>query len=413
MSEENKQNTNDIFKQKFEDFNIEPSPQLWTNIENSLIHRKRNKLIIISTISVAASLLILLIPNWFSTTTNYSKEIISSLPEKESNIYNNTKTSNYKPNDINNSIKPIARNIVTHTKIAKNISLKKTSKNKITRTIIVPPDTPSSRYLLALNNHILLPTIINRNDDLEKIRNNIDIMKRSEKQAKEQPKIQLNFGHSRSGSNSNNVYSYLRSKFSSAEFSSLENELGSERKADVKINADFGLIFEKALNNKVSIISGVRYLSFTDDKETIDAPIATLGKIKEMNEIINNIEDNTINKINQKLSYLEIPIHLKYYIIKKNFSLYLKGGVGLNFLIKNNADIFLSNGETHKSKTSEISKLSFAGNVGIGISYNINKSIYFTIEPHFRHYFNSLSTNKDIKLKPDLTNISFGLGIIL
>ena len=66
MSIGNEQHTNDIFKQKFEDFNIEPSPQVWSNIKDSIAREKRNKIIIISTVSIAASLLLLLLPQVFS-----------------------------------------------------------------------------------------------------------------------------------------------------------------------------------------------------------------------------------------------------------------------------------------------------------------------------------------------------------
>ncbi len=264
--------------------------------------------------------------------------------------------------------------------------------------------------LLAINNNINMPSKIEENRDLEKIRRNIELINRSNKSNKIQPKIQFNFGQSKTNNSSNSINPEAITKFALGEFASLQDRSSVVKRSSVKINADFGLNIEIPICKKMSLVSGVKYLSFTNDKGKSESQIATLGPIEKIDEIFQNIGTNKINDINQSFSNLEIPCNLKYYIINRKFSLYLTGGVGINFLINNNAKISLTDGTKIKSKTEDLSKLSYSGLVGLGISYNINKSIYLSIAPHFRHYFNSLSKNKEIIIKPDIFNVSLGLG---
>lgn len=414
MSKGNTQHTDDIFKQKFEEFNIEPSKELWDNIEKSMAREKRKKILIISSIGIAASLLLLLIPSWFFNKSSFNeRNNLYTKTNKYTTIEEDKSTKvespNYKKKKNNSNIN--IREIKDVLLSQKSIKDKKSNKQQSqTRTIIIPFDGLRNNDLLTLNNEITIPTYLKENKELERIRKNIYLLQRSKETIKIQTKIQLNVGKSRTTDISTTDNLYRNLNISKNEFTDPKISSSNIIKSAVKIKNDFGINLEIPIKNRISLLTGVKYLSFTDDKDKTNTTNAVLGPIKDINEIIGGVKYKFIKEVKQEFSNIEIPIALKYYIINRKFSVYISGGVGLNLLIDNNADIILSDDSKYKSETEDLASLSWSGLIGFGVSYNINKTFYLSVEPHFRHYFNSLNKNNSYSIKPNISNFSFGLG---
>lgn len=461
MSQE-KKHTDDIFKDKFKDFNIEPAPAIWDNIESSVAASRRKKLILTPIIGIAASLLILAIPTWYFNFNPFSesKEIYTELISQDSTENNatvsekeilnnqqkveqpdsstrknvqgdkpdpatNIKKDVFSSKDDINKIKDESINGNNSTSIAtvsdkkdsdynSNLISSKDEQIKFVRSrkvIVVSTEMAfDGKRSLALGTNLDIPSKIKWNRDYNIIRENLAFINKEKKTIRNKMGIHLDLGQSGSGSGSSYVYHPLENSFHKSDLGPFASREATVAKPSVKLKNDFGISLELPVYKNISIVSGIRYLSFSDDKSQGEEMIASLGSIKDMEDIyIKNI-DKLPTEISQSFSNIEIPLQLKYYIINKRLSVYISGGMGLNILVNNKADIILSDKSVVETKTNNLSRTTYSSIVGLGISYNFNDWIYLSIEPKYRHYFKSFSDNKAIEIKPDITNISFGVG---
>ncbi len=427
--------TDDIFKDKLKDFNIEPPLAVWDNIERGMLARKRKRFIIAPIVGIAASLFILIIPAWllnfnpFSANNEVSGDFLSQNSEKEY-IYNEDDEITSYPDSICddglNSLDTKLNKLVVACKntngnsnnllqeVEGGVAFDKClNKVKDLNVIVVPTKNGDAddNVLLALNNKLSIPSRIKKDSDYEIIKRNIAFLeKKKEKRLKSG--LRLDMGQSKISGHSNNILALKESYMPNDNIFNVSPAPAPAvtTKPSVKLKNDFGISMELPLRKNLAFISGVRYLSFRDDKLPEDIDFPSLGSVKDMDDILNDENDIYVTKFKQSFGNIEIPIQIKYYILNNRLSVYCAGGVGLNFLVNNRANVTISNNSTVKSKTNDMADISYSGIIGVGISYNINEKLYVSIEPKYRHYLSSLSDNSLIKIKPKATNVSFGLG---
>jgi hypothetical protein len=108
---------------------------------------------------------------------------------------------------------------------------------------------------------------------------------------------------------------------------------------------------------------------------------------------LENFTQNTRGVLNQSTSYFEIPLEMSYKLIDKKFGLELIGGMSSLFL-NNNSVSLLSNGmEMEIGQATNLNKVHFSSNIGIGFRYNFLKSLEANFNPMFKYQMNTYTDN--------------------
>jgi hypothetical protein len=111
----------------------------------------------------------------------------------------------------------------------------------------------------------------------------------------------------------------------------------------------------------------------------------------------------------QRIDYLEIPVILRYILVDRKADFYFLGGMSTNILIDNN--IFLDNGR-NLTKDGELlmaRPLNYSSTIGLGFSYQVMKNLLIDIEPSFKYYLQSYTTNGSINTNPYAIGVYTGI----
>lgn len=134
-------------------------------------------------------------------------------------------------------------------------------------------------------------------------------------------------------------------------------------------------------------------------------------------DLVTNIEEKALQgnamisqiEMSQNFEYIEIPLYLRYALLNKRFGLDMIGGVSSNVLVGNQTFIRSNSVRTQVGETENMEPVSYSGSVGIGLKYGFSKHIFLNVEPRVKYYFNSLSNNNDVELRP--YSIGFYTGL--
>lgn len=116
---------------------------------------------------------------------------------------------------------------------------------------------------------------------------------------------------------------------------------------------------------------------------------------------------------NYHYHYLDIPLKLNYYILKKP-SIFISGGISTNLFLqeKTTSTIEHSDGSNTNSTqpvNSELNMINLAGMIGIGFESAFGKRLSFRIEPIFRH---SITSIIDAPIKGYSYSLGMNFGLI-
>ncbi len=93
--------------------------------------------------------------------------------------------------------------------------------------------------------------------------------------------------------------------------------------------------------------------------------------------------------LQQRLSYLEIPVEAIYVISDKRLGLSIVGG--MSTLLLNDNTVVLNSPEltTNLGTASGVNEVSFTTNIGLGLDYKMTENVIFNIEPSLKYQLNS------------------------
>ena len=111
------------------------------------------------------------------------------------------------------------------------------------------------------------------------------------------------------------------------------------------------------------------------------------------------------NSIFKDLSYLELPLMLRYKAIDRKMGISFIGGLSYNFLVDNSVYTIVDGGKYPVGATEGLSSLSVSSSLGMGMEYKVSKSISFNVEPTFRYFLNSSNSGRIAGLH----NYAFGV----
>ncbi|HXS57030.1 MAG TPA: hypothetical protein VN726_12955 [Hanamia sp.] len=201
-----------------------------------------------------------------------------------------------------------------------------------------------------------------------------------------------------------------------------KNESGS-------FSSSFGFFIDYQLNQKFSLESGINHstINIKGEPEIIYAEPDNSGKVKYRINTSSgkayvlpyfstnpNIGDSLFTKsINHSLRYFEIPLALKFNIIKRNFLINVKAGVSANMLMHGKIATEVEKGnESEPENIHEIDGLMpvyFSGLAGIGLTFKVYKNVSFSFSPTIKFALNSI--NRDVPVKSFPGTIGFHVGL--
>lgn len=369
-------------KHTFENLEIEPPINNWERINTTLNNKNRHKHILFTSIGGCAASIIILFSIYHLITSN------NNLKNKEQIVFNSL-------------IKQQGFDAFVY--VPKSLS-ERINFSKERRTYIDSLESYNSIKCIAIAN-IESVKKIDIADERTIIEENISSIK------KEERKLEIAVNASSGNTTNHNINTEQQSFMVRRSIHSpvlyTNNVLIPKYKSTLHTNINIRVSYP--ISNKFSIVSGLGYLGFKNSMENYYFS-GNLNDFFNSNFDIININNVTIKDIQQDFAYMEIPILLKYSVINKRISIYLNGGIGLNYLIKNSSKLYFSNGESIKSSSKDIKTFNSCGLVSIGASTPIYRSLSINVEGQYRSFFSKISSNNVFQTKQSIPSVSFGLS---
>lgn len=209
------------------------------------------------------------------------------------------------------------------------------------------------------------------------------------------------------------VFSYKVNKRFSIESGLLYSSIGKEIEG---INSFGG--FQKYATSKGS--HNFEVLTSTGSVLTNNSDIflaSTTGNDRILTNYTNDVFDPQKaslqyinNSLNQNLSYLELPILLRYKFIDKTLDFNLVGGLSYNLLVKNSVYTVTNDGKYPVGQTEGLNPVSISSSLGMGMEYNLSGNFSLNLEPTFRYYLNPFNEIAGSTFHPYSFGIFSGLS---
>ncbi|WP_100610432.1 hypothetical protein [Confluentibacter lentus] len=217
--------------------------------------------------------------------------------------------------------------------------------------------------------------------------------------------------------------------------SSIDPQFNNNSKSS-ETNMSYGVTASYAINKKISVRSGINKVNLGYNTNDVIAfqslggrsSISVLQNVKpELNNTANDISvlstQNFADKssqsfatstgvntsINQSLSFIEIPLEIKYLLSDKKLGINVIGGFSSFFLNGNELYSDFEGSKTLIGEASNINKTSYSANFGFGLDYKVSKKINLNLEPMFKYQINTFN-NTSGDFKPYFIGVYTGFG---
>ena len=201
------------------------------------------------------------------------------------------------------------------------------------------------------------------------------------------------------------------------------------------VNISYGLGVRYALSDRLKIRSGISNVALsysTGGIELGDGPVSLalktidyasegvvviaqdLGTFSSQNQdgTFGDITPKSTNGeafINQNISYYEVPLELSYTLFDSAFGLDVIGGVSTLLLGNNEVSVTAGSYNEVLGSANNLSSLSFATNIGLGLHYKMSSKFRLNIEPMFKYQLNPY-TDSSVSFKPYYLGVYTGLS---
>jgi len=124
---------------------------------------------------------------------------------------------------------------------------------------------------------------------------------------------------------------------------------------------------------------------------------------------IDNFISNNIGSLRQEIGYVEVPMELGYKFVDKKLKIELIGGFSTLFLSNNSISLIKNDLELEIGKASNLNKIHFSSNVGLGFKYSFWKAFSANFQPMFKYQINPFSQNSG-DFRPYFIGLNTGLS---
>ena len=201
------------------------------------------------------------------------------------------------------------------------------------------------------------------------------------------------------------------------------------------VNISYGIGVRYALNDRLKIRSGISNVSLsysTAGIELGDGPVSLALKnidytregvvviAQDLGTFTSQNQDGTFGDItpkstngeafiNQNISYYEVPLELSYTLFDSAFGLDVIGGVSTLLLGNNEVSVTAGSYNEVLGSANNLSNISFATNIGLGLHYKMSSNFRLNIEPMFKYQLNPY-TDSSVSFKPYYLGVYTGLS---
>ena len=207
----------------------------------------------------------------------------------------------------------------------------------------------------------------------------------------------------------------------------------NENSKNGEVTMSYGVSASYALNNKLSIRSGINKvnLGYNTNNVIVFESIGLSSKSSALRNVdtynpggnisiisaesINNINNEPFIKtsntsVNQSLGFIEIPLEIEYALVNKKFGFNIIGGFS-SFILSNN-ELFseFDGNRTLIGEATNLNKVSYSANFGLGLNYKITKKLDLNLEPLFKYQINTFN-NTSGNFKPYFIGVYTGIGL--
>ena len=214
--------------------------------------------------------------------------------------------------------------------------------------------------------------------------------------------------------------------------SSLDAQFNENSKSG-EVTMSYGVSASYALNKKLSVRSGINKVNIGYNTNNVivfesiglSSKTSALRNVDTYNpggnisiisaESINNLNNEPFIKtsntsVNQSLGFIEIPLEIEYALINKKFGFNIIGGFS-SFILSNNELFSEFNGNrTRIGEATNLNKVSYSANFGLGLNYKITKKLDLNLEPLFKYQINTFN-NTSGNFKPYFIGVYTGIGL--
>ena len=467
-----KKNIDQLFNERFANHQADPPSHVWDKVQARLEKDKKDRVIAIwwKAAGVAASLaLILSLAGLLDT--SQSKSIVEQQPEVKNNSTPSTQIDKAveinlrqdKPRvaasnkaSQNNAIKPqvksndntVSKNKPNVLKTLENAVVKLVAKKDagvLAKNLGVAVVKPNNFPVISENKEIInTETVVPTGSSIviaskEKISH-----EETEKQSiydaiEEQKQLESKEAVTNNTNPQENlweiapniapVYYNTLSQGSSIDASFADNSQSGD------VNISYGIGVRYALSDRLKIRSGISNVALsysTAGIELGDGPVSLalknidyasegivviaqdLGTFSSQNQdgTFGDITPKSTNGeafINQNISYYEVPLELSYTLFDSAFGLDVIGGVSTLLLGNNEVSVTAGSYNEVLGSANNLSSLSFATNIGLGLHYKMSSKFRLNVEPMFKYQLNPY-TDSSVSFKPYYLGVYTGLS---
>ena len=179
-------------------------------------------------------------------------------------------------------------------------------------------------------------------------------------------------------------------------------------------NRSSDMVYAAAVSDSkstVSVPSTNMSLSTSNGIVNIDLPAGTqaLGTSQSMNSV-GYYSSSTSYDLDQRAAYLEVPLLLKYRLWGERLGLDVLGGVNTHFLVANQVKLMSQQSTLAKGQTEGLAPVTFSGNMGLGIGYQIGSNFSINMQPMMKLYLNSINTQAGYDVRPLSLGVYSGIS---
>ncbi|MBY8963280.1 outer membrane beta-barrel protein [Flavobacterium sp. D11R37] len=201
---------------------------------------------------------------------------------------------------------------------------------------------------------------------------------------------------------------------------------------DYNNNLSYGVGVNYALNDKISIRSGVNTVNLSYSTRGVEFYPSMSGQTnnvssKRPESATANFIVHSVNAANaspneaassqtfsgsllQEMGYIEVPVEMSYALLNKKFGIEVIGGFSTLFLNDNQVSVVTDQGYSSPLGQAEnLNNIHFSTNVGLGFRYRFTKALQASFEPTFKYQLNAFSSDAG-NFKPYFIGLYSGIS---
>jgi hypothetical protein len=419
-----------LFQEKFKDFETQPSPLVWENIESKLTQKKKRRIL----------------PIWWFTSGVASLFIIGLLlfPEidiisKENPIeVNSKKPSDTKKTNIITTEVETTKNQTNNKELieSKTVSLSNSKNTSTNENLMVSTKIENEEKKLPISTVSLKGLQVDKKIAMENILIQPLTLKTQEREIERKDFIAEVTQNEETKEDKivNNKWSVspvlgILTSQSFTKTSAIDSNF-NENNVSSPGTISYGISFAYEINEKLSLKSGIQVQNMSFDTENVVLVsnstvsnnlenisfssadnflyISPLGT-EEFDAILaNNSANSNEATLEQDFNYIEFPLELKYQLFSSgNIETSLISGFSTLFLTENNITANSSNFNEKIGEANNLNNINFSANLGIDVEFNLSKKVKLNINPMLKTQLNTFSTNST-NFKPYIIGIYSG-----